>query len=83
MMFVKNLGIAAAVVVAAAITVAVVCFATGAGVQIPWLLEAPPRRGGAPSLTLSVEPLGLVALTVAVALLLTGIRRLRSVPSHS
>lgn len=38
MMFVKNLGIAAAVVVAAAITVAVVCFATGAGVQIPWLL---------------------------------------------
>lgn len=83
MKFVKNLGITAAVVIAAAIAVAVVCFVSGAAVQIPWLVDAPARSGSAPSLQLSFDPLGLVALTVLGALLLTLAGRLRPVPQQS
>jgi len=83
MKFVRNLGIAAGVVIVGMIGVAVACFVTGAGVQIPWLVDAPPRSGAAPSLQLSFEPLGLVAVTVAGALLLTMLARLRPAPSQS
>ncbi|MBK8446978.1 MAG: hypothetical protein IPL41_09960 [Micropruina sp.] len=82
MKFVRNLGIAAGVVIVGMIGVAVACFITGAGVQIPWLVDAPPRSGAAPSLQLTFEPLGLLVITLGGALLLTMITRLRPAPSH-
>lgn len=83
MKFVRNLGIAAGVVLVGMIAVAVTCFVTGAGLQIPWLVDAPARSGAAPSLQLSFEPLGLLALTVGGALLLTMLARPRPAPSRS
>lgn len=82
MKFVKNLGIAAGVVALGAIALAVVCFVTGAGVQVPWLVDAPPRSGGAPSLNLSFEPLGLLAVVLLGAGLLTLVGRGRPQPRH-
>jgi hypothetical protein len=83
MKFVRNLGIAAVVVVAGMIVVAVACFVTGAGVQIPWLVDAPPRSGTAPSLQLTFDPIGVLAITLLGALLLSMATRLRRMPSHS
>lgn len=83
MTFVKNLMIAAAVVVAGMITVAVASFVTGAGVQIPYLVDAPARTGTAPSLQLTFEPLGLLVITLGMAALFTLVARLRPAPSHT
>jgi len=83
MKFARNLGISAAVVVVGMVTIAVVCFVTGMGVHIPWLVEAPPRSGAAPSLQLTFDPVGVLAITLLGALLLSMATRLRPAPSHS
>lgn len=66
MKFAKNLVLTAALVVAGMITVVGgrLCFTTGVGVNVPWLVTAPPRGGAAPSIDVAFDPLGLVAVTL-------------------
>jgi hypothetical protein len=60
------------------IVVAVVCFTTGVGVNVPWLVTAPPRGGAAPSIDVAFDPLGLVAVTLLGAALFTAVGALRT-----
>ena len=78
MKFAKNLVVTAALVVAGMIVVAVVCFTTGVGVNVPWLVTAPPRGGAAPSIDVAFDPLGLVAVTLLGAALFTAVGALRT-----
>ena len=54
------------------------CETTGVGVNVPWLVTAPPRGGAAPSIDVAFDPLGLVAVTLLGAALFTAVGALRT-----